>query len=86
MQTDSYQKRDAVSLNPLFLFLFFLSFTQGEELRRQIGAAAYIECSSKTQQVVAMRPVWGMILIGHVLFQIWMGLKITRHVWTVGKW
>ncbi|CAN6441619.1 unnamed protein product [Victoria cruziana] len=24
---------------------------QGEELRRQIGAAAYIECSSKTQQV-----------------------------------
>jgi len=25
---------------------------QGEELRKQIGAAAYIECSSKTQQVV----------------------------------
>lgn len=24
---------------------------QGEELRKQIGAAAYIECSSKTQQV-----------------------------------
>ena len=25
---------------------------QGEELRKLIGAAAYIECSSKTQQVV----------------------------------
>ncbi|KAK1563459.1 hypothetical protein Q3G72_027897 [Acer saccharum] len=25
---------------------------QGEELRKQIGAAAYIECSSKTQQNV----------------------------------
>jgi hypothetical protein len=24
---------------------------QGEELRRQIGAMYYIECSSKTQQV-----------------------------------
>ncbi|GFY80837.1 RHO-related protein from plants 9 [Actinidia rufa] len=24
---------------------------QGEELRKQIGAAAYIECSSKTQQL-----------------------------------
>ena len=24
---------------------------QGEELRKQIGASAYIECSSKTQQV-----------------------------------
>lgn len=24
---------------------------QGEELRKQIGAAAYVECSSKTQQV-----------------------------------
>ncbi|CAH9109611.1 unnamed protein product [Cuscuta europaea] len=26
--------------------------SQGEELRRQIGASAYIECSSKTQQNV----------------------------------
>jgi hypothetical protein len=26
---------------------------QGEELRKQIGAAAYIEGSSKTQQVLA---------------------------------
>ena len=25
---------------------------QGEELRKQIGAAAYIECSSRTQQVI----------------------------------
>jgi hypothetical protein len=30
----------------------FSSCMQGEELRKQIGAAAYIECSSKTQQVV----------------------------------
>ncbi|GAB2225272.1 hypothetical protein Droror1_Dr00006063 [Drosera rotundifolia] len=29
-----------------------ISSTQGEELRKQIGAAAYIECSSKTQQNV----------------------------------
>ncbi|KAK1417334.1 hypothetical protein QVD17_26461 [Tagetes erecta] len=28
------------------------TYTEGEELRRQIGAAAYIECSSKTQQNV----------------------------------
>lgn len=28
-----------------------ITSTQGEELRKQIGAAAYIECSSKTQQV-----------------------------------
>lgn len=27
------------------------TYFQGEELRKQIGAAAYIECSSKTQQV-----------------------------------
>ncbi|ERM98635.1 hypothetical protein AMTR_s00109p00095870 [Amborella trichopoda] len=27
-----------------------ITSTQGEELRKQIGAAAYIECSSKTQQ------------------------------------
>ncbi|KAK6774430.1 hypothetical protein RDI58_029669 [Solanum bulbocastanum] len=29
---------------------------QGEELRKQIGAAAYVECSSKTQQVVLQPP------------------------------
>ncbi|KMZ73070.1 Rac-like GTP-binding protein 2 [Zostera marina] len=29
-----------------------ISHAQGEELRKQIGAAAYIECSSKTQQNV----------------------------------
>ncbi|KAJ8768668.1 hypothetical protein K2173_023572 [Erythroxylum novogranatense] len=29
-----------------------ITSAQGEELRRQIGAAAYIECSSKTQQNV----------------------------------
>ncbi|KAJ8426503.1 hypothetical protein Cgig2_020473 [Carnegiea gigantea] len=29
-----------------------ISSAQGEELRKQIGAAAYIECSSKTQQNV----------------------------------
>ncbi|KAK3439169.1 hypothetical protein EUGRSUZ_C03813 [Eucalyptus grandis] len=30
----------------------FITTAQGEELRKQIGAAAYIECSSKTQQNV----------------------------------
>ncbi|XP_024964338.1 rac-like GTP-binding protein ARAC7 [Cynara cardunculus var. scolymus] len=29
-----------------------ITYAQGEELRKQIGAAAYIECSSKTQQNV----------------------------------
>ncbi|KAD6118971.1 hypothetical protein E3N88_10242 [Mikania micrantha] len=29
-----------------------ITFAQGEELRKQIGAAAYIECSSKTQHNV----------------------------------
>ncbi|TYK29702.1 rac-like GTP-binding protein ARAC7 [Cucumis melo var. makuwa] len=29
-----------------------ITYSQGEELRKQIGAAAYIECSSKTQQNV----------------------------------
>ncbi|KAM3405338.1 hypothetical protein ACQJBY_008050 [Aegilops geniculata] len=33
-----------------------ITTAQGEELRKQIGAAAYIECSSKTQQVVQPRP------------------------------
>ena len=27
------------------------NFGQGEELKKAIGAAVYIECSSKTQQV-----------------------------------
>ena len=35
-----------------FLLIPLPLFMQGEELRKQIGAAAYIECSSKTQQVV----------------------------------
>ncbi|KAL8153206.1 hypothetical protein V2J09_010966 [Rumex salicifolius] len=30
----------------------FITTTEGEDLRKQIGAAAYIECSSKTQQNV----------------------------------
>ncbi|CAI9103399.1 OLC1v1001868C1 [Oldenlandia corymbosa var. corymbosa] len=29
-----------------------ITSAQGEELRKQIGTAAYIECSSKTQQNV----------------------------------
>ncbi|KAD6795135.1 hypothetical protein E3N88_06031 [Mikania micrantha] len=29
-----------------------ITYTEGEELRKQIGAAAYVECSSKTQQNV----------------------------------
>ncbi|KAM0950042.1 hypothetical protein DsansV1_C04g0037141 [Dioscorea sansibarensis] len=28
-----------------------MNISKGEELRKQIGAAAYIECSSKTQQL-----------------------------------
>lgn len=28
------------------------NFEQGEELKKTIGAAVYIECSSKTQQVI----------------------------------
>ncbi|KAK8943973.1 Rac-like GTP-binding protein 2 [Platanthera guangdongensis] len=31
---------------------YAISSAQGEELRKQVGAAAYIECSSKTQQNV----------------------------------
>ncbi|KAK8923408.1 Rac-like GTP-binding protein 2 [Platanthera zijinensis] len=31
---------------------YAISSAQGEELRKQVGAAAYIECSSKTQQVL----------------------------------
>jgi len=27
---------------------------KGEELKKQIGAAAYIECSAKTQQVIEL--------------------------------
>ncbi|KAI3764875.1 hypothetical protein L2E82_14892 [Cichorium intybus] len=33
-----------------------ITSAQGEELRKQISAAAYIECSSKTQQVVLQPP------------------------------
>jgi hypothetical protein len=54
---DSHQKCDATCLDsssPLVL--------QGEELRKQIGAAAYIECSSKTQQVVMPWPMWNGLL------------------------
>lgn len=36
---------------------------QGEELRKQIGAAAYIECSSKTQQVELESKVLGMFYV-----------------------
>jgi hypothetical protein len=36
-----------------FNFFFIL---KGEELRKLIGAAAYIECSSKTQQVLSLLP------------------------------
>lgn len=38
----------------VFTFMYkrlIVLIIQGEELRKQIGAAAYIECSSKTQQV-----------------------------------
>lgn len=36
---------------------------QGEELRKQIGATYYIECSSKTQQVMVSN---NFIFISHV--------------------
>lgn len=32
-------------------FVLHYFFMKGEELRKQIGSPAYIECSSKTQQV-----------------------------------
>ena len=50
----SYQL-NAVILIPLTLVM------QGEELRKQIGAAAYIECSSKTQQVVMSYFKYGLL-------------------------
>lgn len=40
-----------VCLKQYWLFMIIVTWLQGEELRKLIGAAAYIECSSKTQQV-----------------------------------
>jgi hypothetical protein len=37
------------------LFDLYICTLQGEELRRQIGAMYYIECSSKTQQVYLLQ-------------------------------
>lgn len=41
----------------LFLVLTFPFFFKGEELRKLIGSPAYIECSSKTQQVYTIKVV-----------------------------
>lgn len=38
---------------------------QGEELKKAIGAAVYIECSSKTQQV------WSLTLWS-TIYEIWI--------------
>lgn len=50
-----YAKKYLLSLGR-FVFIVALQgdrwYLQGEELRKLIGAAAYIECSSKTQQVL----------------------------------
>ena len=44
-----------MNLSDLKTFLKLMTlWIQGEELRKQIGAAAYIECSSKTQQVSSL--------------------------------
>lgn len=38
----------------------FFNVGQGEELKKAIGAAVYIECSSKTQQVRQLT-LWSII-------------------------
>lgn len=49
------------SVTFMYKKLIMLSI-QGEELRKQIGAAAYIECSSKTQQVELKPKFWGFFM------------------------
>ena len=38
---------------------------QGEELRKQIGALYYIECSSKTQQVLMCIFIFDLVLFSY---------------------
>jgi GTPase SAR1 family protein len=48
-----YQFQNLKDINFLvWVMLVGLCIVQGEELKRVIGAASYIECSSKTQQNV----------------------------------
>ena len=42
-------------LESIRCYVLVYSPFQGEELKKVIGAAAYIECSSKTQQVSAFK-------------------------------
>jgi hypothetical protein len=50
-----YQFQNLKDINFLvWVMLVGLCIVQGEELKRVIGAASYIECSSKTQQVCLM--------------------------------
>lgn len=52
-----YQFQNLKDINFLvWVMLVGLCIVQGEELKRVIGAASYIECSSKTQQV-CLRPI-----------------------------
>lgn len=53
----TYSKELLNSNLSLFLVLIFLHFFKGEELRKLIGSPAYIECSSKTQQVYTIQVV-----------------------------
>ncbi|KAI3967655.1 hypothetical protein MKX01_039565 [Papaver californicum] len=48
-----------------------ITSAQGEELRKQIGAAAYIECSSKTQQLF-------LILLSRLFCNLLKGRKCQR--------
>lgn len=58
-------------------FASFLCF-KGEELRKLIGAPAYIECSSKTQQVFVPCP-WILALCWH--FSFWRRVLCTFLLW-----
>lgn len=46
--------------------LTFLFSLKGEELRKLIGAPAYIECSSKTQQVCILCSFFYAYLWNHI--------------------
>jgi hypothetical protein len=51
LREDRHYLSDHPGLSPV-------TTSQGEELRKHIGATYYIECSSKTQQVHLFMCVW----------------------------
>lgn len=53
---------------------------QGEELRKQIGAAAYIECSSKTQQVELEPKVLGLFHMYNLFKVQFMNPKLLNSI------